>query len=67
MLSVIGLFLVVAAERHNPHEAKGLGGALRELAQQPFGPVLLGIVAAGMLLYGVYSVVEARYRRVGAV
>ncbi len=65
VFSIIGIFLIVAAVQHNPHEAKGLDAALRTLIQQPFGPVLLGIVALGLVAYGVYSFVEARYRRVG--
>jgi Domain of Unknown Function (DUF1206) len=40
-------------------------GALQTIYSQPFGPVLLGIVALGLIAYGVYSFVEARYRRVG--
>ncbi len=65
VFSIIGIFLVVAAVQQNPHEAKGLDAALRTLIQQPFGPVLLGIVALGLIAYGVYSFVEARYRQVG--
>jgi len=65
VFSIVGIFLIVAAVQHNPHEAKGLDAALRTLIQQPFGPVLLGIVALGLIAYGVYSFVEARYRRVG--
>jgi hypothetical protein len=65
VFSIIGIFFIVAAVQHNPHEAKGLDAALRTLIQQPFGPVLLGIVALGLIAYGVYSFVEARYRRVG--
>jgi hypothetical protein len=50
----------------NPHQAKGLDTALGELLQlRPFGPVLLGILALGLIAYGVYSFVEARYRRLG--
>ena len=63
--SIIGIFLIVAALQHNPGEAKGLSGALVTLLQQPFGPLLLGVVAVGLLAYGVYSFVEARYRRLG--
>jgi hypothetical protein len=66
VFGLIGIFLIVAAIQHNPHEAKGLDAALRTLIQQPFGPVLLGIVALGLVAYGVYSFVEARYRQVGA-
>ena len=65
VFGLIGIFLIVAALQHNPHEAKGLDAALRTIIQQPFGPVLLGIVALGLVAYGVYSFVEARYRRVG--
>ncbi len=65
VFTIIGLFLMVAASQHNAYEAKSLDGALQELAHQPFGPFLLGIVALGLVAYGVYSFVEARYRRVG--
>ncbi|GHO66084.1 hypothetical protein KSC_049760 [Ktedonobacter sp. SOSP1-52] len=62
---IIGIFLFVAAVQHNAYEAKGLDGALQVLSQQPFGAFMLGVVALGMLSYGVYSFVEARYRRIG--
>jgi Domain of Unknown Function (DUF1206) len=65
VFGLIGIFLIIAAIQHNPHEAKGLDAVLRTLIQQPFGPVLLGIVALGLVAYGVYSFFEARYRRVG--
>jgi hypothetical protein len=60
---LIGLFLVLAAVRSNPSEARGLDGALAALAEQPFGPYLLALVAAGLAAYGVFALVEARYRR----
>jgi uncharacterized membrane protein (DUF2068 family) len=49
--------------RSNPSEARGLDGALAALAEQPFGPYLLALVAAGLAAYGVFALVEARYRR----
>jgi hypothetical protein len=61
---VMGLFLVLAAFRQDPGEAKGLAGALNALAQQPYGPLLLAAVATGLALYGVYMFMEARYRRI---
>lgn len=63
--ALIGVFLIIAALQHNPGEARGLGGALVGLLHQPFGPLLLGIVAIGLLAYGLYSFVESRYRRLG--
>jgi hypothetical protein len=61
--TMIGSFLLTAAWRENPGEAQGLDGALATLASQPFGPYLLGLVAAGLAAYGVFALVEARYRR----
>jgi hypothetical protein len=61
--AMIGGFLVAAAIHHNPGEAQGLDGALATLASQPFGPYLLGLVAVGLAAYGLFALVEARYRR----
>ncbi len=66
VFTIIGIFMIVAAVQFNPQKAKGLDTALSELLHlPPFGPVLLGIVALGLIAYGVYSFVEARYRRLG--
>src|SRR6202158_2524362 len=65
VFTIIGFFLIVAAVKFNAQQAKGLDTALGELLQLPFGRVLLGIVALGLIAYGVYSFVEARYRRLG--
>jgi hypothetical protein len=59
-----GSFLVQAALRSDPSRARGLPGALQTLAQQPYGPWLLGLVALGLLAFGVYSLLLARYRRI---
>lgn len=61
---LIGGFLIVAARESDPREARGIGGALRELGQQPFGPWLLGAVAVGLVAYGLFMLVLARYRRI---
>jgi hypothetical protein len=60
---VIGIFLLVAAAQRDPAEARGLAGALETLVQQPYGPYILGLVAAGLVAYGLYMFVEARFRR----
>lgn len=60
---IIGAFLVIAALREQPRQARGLGGALAALADRPFGPWLLGIVALGLIAYGLFMLVQARYRR----
>jgi hypothetical protein len=63
VFALIGLFLIQAARQGDPSQAVGLGGALQKLAEQPAGPWLLGAVAAGLCMYGLFSIVEARYRR----
>ena len=63
VFTVIGVFLIVAALTANPNQARGLSGALRALEQQPFGPWILGGVALGLMAYGLYMLLLARYRR----
>jgi hypothetical protein len=62
--AIIGSFFIIAALREDPSEAKGLSGALDTLARQPYGPWLLGIVALGLVAYGVFCFSQARYRRI---
>ena len=59
---VIGIALVFAALHANPDEAKGFGGALQTLAAQPYGPWLLAITAGGLIAYGLYEFLRAKYR-----
>lgn len=61
---IIGSSLIAAALHANAREAAGFGDALRELASQPFGTVLLGIVAVGLVAYGVYQLCVARYGKI---
>jgi hypothetical protein len=64
VLALIGGFLVQAAVQYQPSEARGLGGALRSLLDQPYGPWLLAIVAIGLVAHGIYNFILARYRRI---
>jgi hypothetical protein len=61
---LIGVFLVAAARESDPAEARGLDGVLQALRDQPYGPYLLGLAALGLVAYGLYCVVNARYRRI---
>jgi hypothetical protein len=64
VFALTGYGLIVAAVDFDPRKAIGLDGALRDLANNSYGPYLLGIVAAGLIGFGLYSIADARFRRV---
>lgn len=64
VFGLIGAFLLRAAWQYDPDEAIGLDEALQKLAGQAYGSVLLGAVALGLAAYGLFCLVEARYRDV---
>lgn len=61
--SIIGWFLIQAARQSDASAAGGLDEVLQTLAQQPYGTWLLGIMAFGLVAYGIYEIVQARYRQ----
>jgi hypothetical protein len=63
VFGLVGVFLIKAAVDYNPDNAVSLDGALAKLAHASYGPLLLGIVAAGLIAFGIYSLSDARYRR----
>jgi len=63
---IIGGFLILAALRSSSAEVHGLGGALKALQQQPYGWVLLALTAIGLFAFGLYGLVQARYRHIDA-
>jgi hypothetical protein len=60
---IIGLLIFYAAVTYDPAKATGMDTALKTLAGQPYGTVLLLIVAAGLACFGAYCLFDARYRR----
>ncbi len=64
IFGLVGIFLLKAAIDFSADEAIGLDGALAKLYGQPYGPLLLGAVAAGLIAFGLFSMSEARYRRI---
>jgi hypothetical protein len=63
VFGIIGGLLVTAAVRHQPDKAGGLSQALQTLAEQGWGRALLWFVAVGLLVYGLFSLAESRFRR----
>jgi len=64
VFGLVGVFLIRAAIDYKANEAIGLDGALAKVYDSTYGPALLGAVAAGLVLFGIFSITEARYRRI---
>jgi len=60
---IIGWFIVQAGLHHDPGEVQGFGGAFTFLLAQPFGHLVLGIVAVGFIALGLHSLASARWIR----
>jgi len=60
---VLGWFVIQAGIHHDPAQAQGFGGAFAFLLAQPFGRVLLGVVALGFVALGLHSFACARWIR----
>lgn len=60
--TAIGWFLVKAAIEFDPSEPMGLDESLRALQSNSYGPLLLTVIAVGLVLFAVFSGVEARWR-----
>lgn len=59
-----GGFLAYAAITYDPGKAKGVDGTLREFSRTAAGPLVLLLVASGLIAFGLYSFCEARWRRI---
>lgn len=59
VFAIIGAYLTIAAVQSDPSEARGLDGVLGMMRDTPW---LLGLVALGLVAYGVYNLVRARFR-----
>jgi hypothetical protein len=64
VFTLVGAFLILAAIDSSSKEAKGLGGALHALEQQPYGWAILAVTALGLAAFGLFGLVQARYRAI---
>ncbi|MFF2793065.1 DUF1206 domain-containing protein [Streptomyces sp. NPDC058049] len=64
LFAAVGGFVVYAAVRYDPAQAKGTDDTLRSFTQTPAGPWLLVAVALGLMLFGAFSWAMARWREV---
>ena len=63
IFAVIGCLLLIAALHGNPQRAGGMDEALETIARQPFGRLLLAASALGLVVFGAFSVLCARWMR----
>ena len=59
---LVGVFILKAAVLSEAKQAKGLDAIFRSVASSAYGPWLLALLASGLLCYGLYCLLEARYR-----
>jgi len=64
VFGLIGIFLIKAAVDFNPRKAVGLDGALAKIVDRSYGPLALGVVALGLIAFALYSLADARYRKI---
>jgi Domain of Unknown Function (DUF1206) len=62
VFTLMGAFAIKAAADYDPQQSVGLDGALQKLAHAGYGSYLLGLTAAGLIAYGLFCFVDARYR-----
>ncbi|WP_433657763.1 DUF1206 domain-containing protein [Nocardia sp. CA-128927] len=62
-VAAIGLLVILAVSHAEPDEAAGLDGALKTLGAQAYGVILLVVAGLGIITYGLYSFVMARYAK----
>jgi hypothetical protein len=64
VFALTGYGIVRAAWQYDPKKARGLDGALRSLADSANGRWWVGLVALGLIAFGLYGYCEAAWRRV---
>jgi hypothetical protein len=64
VFALVGVLVIEAAVTYRPAKAGGIDKALLTLRNQPFGEFLLILAALGLIVFGVYGLCEARWRKV---
>jgi hypothetical protein len=67
VFALTGLLVISAAWTHDPAKARGLDTTLKTLRDRPHGGLILGLAAVGLIIFGIYGLAEARYRRVSDI
>lgn len=62
-LFLVGLLFIISTVNAAPRESTGLDGGLKALREQPYGVYMLTAVGAGLICYGLYLMVKAKFAR----
>jgi uncharacterized membrane protein len=62
-LFLVGLLFIISTVQANPQESTGLDGGLKALREQPYGVYMLTAVGVGLICYGLYLMVKAKFAR----
>ena len=60
----LALFVTLAGWRAQSSKVETFGTALEALERQPGGDLMLGLTAVGLIAFGAYAFIEARFRRI---
>ena len=64
VFAITGFLVIQAALTADPGKAGGIDTAVKSLLAKPYGPALVAALGVGLILFGVYALAEARWRRV---
>lgn len=65
-IALIGFFLLRAAVTYDPNDATGVDGALRRMAEEPWGKIVVLVVGAGFVAHGLFCATTFHRRRLEA-
>jgi len=63
IFALIGVLMCLAVYQSSSNQIIGIDTVLKTILSQPFGIWLLGIVAAGLIAFGIYSMLSAAWFR----
>ena len=62
----IGVSILVATVQVEAEAVRGLGDILDFIQRQPYGAVLLGLAALGLIAFGISNLIQSIWRRIEA-
>ncbi|WP_028280630.1 DUF1206 domain-containing protein [Arthrobacter sp. H5] len=62
-LALVGVLFIIAAITSSPRESTGLDGSLKALQEHPFGVFVLIAIALGLICYGAFALIRAKFGR----